>query len=234
MNQTSIFSYVKGNSNNSESVDCIEECCSNVQEAPPSKRINCDEIVKVRKWDETYLKYGFFLPDDQILNVAPQPECLICSKRLSDSALVPAKLRRHLEVNHPAYETKTISYFKHMKSSVRKQKDSFLETVKTDQDLLLTSYLLSNRILKTKKPFTLGEEVIKPALQIVTEQLLDKETERKFQNIPLSDATVNRRGFHMAEDLLEQLLYKIGKVHVMDCNWMNQRMSTAACVYKIS
>ena len=88
----------------------------------------------------------------------------------------------------------------------------FLGAVKTDQDLLLTSYRLSHHILKTKKPFTLGEEVITPALQIMAEQLLDKETERKFQTIPLSDTTVSRRGFHMAEDLLEQLLCKIGKV----------------------
>ena len=94
MKQTSIFSYVKGNSNNSKSVDCTEQCCSNVQEAPPSKRTKCDKTVKVRKWNETYLKYGFFLPDDQILNAAPQPECLICSNRLSNSALVPAKLQK--------------------------------------------------------------------------------------------------------------------------------------------
>ena len=46
----------------------------------------------------------------------------------------------------------------------------------------------------------------------MTEQLLDKKTERKFQNIFLSDTTVSRRGFHMVEDLLEQLLCKIGKV----------------------
>ena len=82
MKQTSIFSYVKGKSNNSKSVDSTEQCCSKVQEAPPSKRTKCDKTVKVRKWDETYLKYGFFLPDDQILNAAPQPECLICSNRL--------------------------------------------------------------------------------------------------------------------------------------------------------
>ena len=197
---------MKRNSNNSKGVDNIE------QEAPPSKRTKCNKTAKVKKWDETYLKYGFFLSDDQIPNVASQPECLICCKRLSNSALVPAKLQRHLEANHAAYETKTISFFKHMKSSVCKQKDSFLGAIKTDRDLLLTSYRLSHHILKTKKPFTLGKEVIKPALQIMAEQLLDKETERKFQYIPLSDTTVSRRGFYMAEDLLEQLLCKIGKV----------------------
>ena len=120
MKQSSIFSYVKQNSNNSEGVDSIE------QEAPPFKQTKCNKTTKVRKWDEAYLKYGFFLPVDQILNVAPQPKCLICCKRLSNSALVPAKLQKHLEANHAAYETKTISFFKHMKSSICKQKDSFL------------------------------------------------------------------------------------------------------------
>ena len=81
-----------------------------------------------------------------------------------------------------------------MKSSICKQKNSFLGAVKTDQDLLLTSYRLSHHILKTKKTFTLGEIVIKPALQIMAEHLLDKETERKFQNIPLSNTTVSRSG----------------------------------------
>ena len=106
------------------------------------------------------------MPDDQIPNVTPHPECLICCKRLFNSALVPAKLQRHLEANHAAYGTKTISFFKHMKNSVCKQNDLFLGAVKTDRDLLLTSYRLWHYILKTK-PFTLGEEVIKPALQIV-------------------------------------------------------------------
>ena len=152
------------------------------------------------------------MPVDQIPNVAPQPKCLICCKRLSNSAMVPAKLQRPLEANHAAYETKTISFFKHIRNSVCKQKDSFLGAVKNDQDLLLTSYQLSHHILKTKKLFSLDEEVIKPALQIVEEQLLDKETKRKFQNIPLSDTTVSRRRFHKAEHLLKQLLCKIGKV----------------------
>ena len=64
MKQSSIFFYVKRNSSNSEGVDSIE------QEAPFSKRTKCNKTAKVRKWDKTYLKYGFFLPDDQIPNVA--------------------------------------------------------------------------------------------------------------------------------------------------------------------
>ena len=41
-----------------------------VKETPPLKRIKCNSIANVRKWEDTYLSYGFFLLDDQILNVA--------------------------------------------------------------------------------------------------------------------------------------------------------------------
>jgi len=70
MKQNSIFSYVKRNKNNSEGVDGNEQCSSNVKEAPDPKRTKCNSIPKIRKSDDTYLRYGFFVPDDQILNVA--------------------------------------------------------------------------------------------------------------------------------------------------------------------
>ena len=41
MKQSSIFFYVKRNSNNSEGVDRIE------QEVPPSKRTKCNETAKL-------------------------------------------------------------------------------------------------------------------------------------------------------------------------------------------
>jgi len=61
---------VKRNNNNSEGVDGNEQCSSNVKEAHDPKRTKCNSIAKIRKSDDTYFRYGFFLPDDQILNVA--------------------------------------------------------------------------------------------------------------------------------------------------------------------
>jgi len=69
MKQDSIFSYVKWK-NNSEGVYLNEQCSSNVKEAPNRKRTKCSAIVKVTKWNVTYFRYGFFLLDGQILNVA--------------------------------------------------------------------------------------------------------------------------------------------------------------------
>jgi len=58
------------NNNNSEGVDGNEQCSLNVQQGPDQKRTKCNSIANVRKLLDTYLWYGFFLPDDQILNVA--------------------------------------------------------------------------------------------------------------------------------------------------------------------
>ena len=40
-----------------------DQCSSNVKEAPDPKRIKCNSIVKVRKWDDTYFRYASFLPN---------------------------------------------------------------------------------------------------------------------------------------------------------------------------
>jgi len=70
MKQNSIFSYVKRHNNNSEGVNGNEQCSSNVKEAPDPKRTKYNSTAKVRKWDDTYFRYWFFLPDDEILNAA--------------------------------------------------------------------------------------------------------------------------------------------------------------------
>jgi len=72
MKQNSIFSYVKRNNNNSEGVDGNEQRSSNVKEAPHPKRTKCNSIAKVRKWDDTYFRYGFFLPDAECSGYVPE------------------------------------------------------------------------------------------------------------------------------------------------------------------
>jgi len=69
MKKNSIFAYEKRNNNNSEGVDGNQQCRSNVNEAPNPKGTKCKSIAKVRKWNDAYVRYGFFLPDDQILNL---------------------------------------------------------------------------------------------------------------------------------------------------------------------
>jgi len=71
MKQNSTFSYVKRN-NNSEGVDGNEQCSSNVKEAPNPNRTKCNSTAKVRKWDDTHLRYGFFLGNFECSRCIPE------------------------------------------------------------------------------------------------------------------------------------------------------------------
>jgi len=40
------------------------------EKAPDPKRTKYNSIANIRNWDDTYFRYGFIFPDDQMLNVA--------------------------------------------------------------------------------------------------------------------------------------------------------------------
>jgi len=64
---------VKRNNNNSEGVDGNEQCSPNAKEALTNpKRTKCHSAAKVRKWDDTYLRYGFFLPNSECSRYVPE------------------------------------------------------------------------------------------------------------------------------------------------------------------
>jgi len=83
---------------------------SNISE----KSIVVPEIIelkpsKKRKYDESYLQFGFS-PVGTVEK--PDGQCVICNVILQNSSLAPAKLKRHLETNHPNLMNKEMGYFK--------------------------------------------------------------------------------------------------------------------------
>jgi len=60
------------NNNNSEGVDGNEQCSLNVKETSDPQRTKCTSTVKVRKWDDTYLRYGFFLRNFECSSYVPE------------------------------------------------------------------------------------------------------------------------------------------------------------------
>jgi hypothetical protein len=61
---------------------------------------------KKQRYDKSYLSFG----STGIGNKdAPDAQCVRCNKILSNSSLVPNRLRRHIETNHSEYKDKGVS-----------------------------------------------------------------------------------------------------------------------------
>ena len=81
----------------------------------------------------------------------------------------------------------------------------------TKKSFLHASYLISLQIAKTKKPYTIGEELIKSCILSAAEQILGPEAARKSDSIPLSNNTVQRRIEDIAMDIEQQVIEEVKK-----------------------
>ena len=81
----------------------------------------------------------------------------------------PIKLKRHLTTRHASYAEKPLMYFERLLQSVNKQRLSMENYVFTNSKHLRASYEASYLIAKSKKPFTIGEDLVLPAAVRITE-----------------------------------------------------------------
>ena len=86
--------------------------------------------------------------------------CLICNESLASESMKPIKLKRHLTTRHASYAEKPLVYFEKLLQSMKKQKLPIETHVLTNLKHLRASYEASNLIAKSKKPFTIGEELV--------------------------------------------------------------------------
>ena len=65
-----------------------------------------------RKYNEEYIKYGFTVTTDGAGEEVPL--CLVCSTLLSNEAMKPSKLLRHMETHHVFLKAKPIEQMQPM------------------------------------------------------------------------------------------------------------------------
>ena len=78
------------------------------------------------------------------------------------------------------------------------QKKQIKQVTNSKKSFLHASYLISLQITATKQPYTFGKELVKPCILPAAEEILGPEAARKFESIPLSNNTVQRRIEDMA------------------------------------
>ena len=100
------------------------------------------------------------------------------------------------------------------KNALKIEKKIISQASTTDTSLLTAPYLISLQIAECKKPYSIGEELIKPSLIAACNEVLGQSAASKMKDVPLLNDTVQRRISDMAEDTETQFIEKIKKIEI--------------------
>ncbi len=98
-------------------------------------------------------------------------------------------------------------FFRRHKSSLGKQKlDATGAFQQQTSSVVEALYEVVLEIVKQKKPHTIGETLIKPCTLKMVKRVLGDASERKIQQIFLSNNTVKQRINEMSDDAKEKVI----------------------------
>ncbi|KAJ4939220.1 hypothetical protein JOQ06_028676 [Pogonophryne albipinna] len=158
-----------------------------------------------RRYDSEYMKYGFLYIEDK--REGPKPQCVVCSEILARESMKPSKMKRHLETKHSAYKDKPVEFFQRRLTEQRTSQQCLTSSCSKQEQALRASYLVAQRIAKSKKPPTIAEDLILPAAIDMVRELLDQSA--KLKTIPLSNDTISKRIEDMSDDIQQQTTARI-------------------------
>ena len=139
----------------------------------------------------------------------PLPECIVCGEKLSNTAMAPAKLKRHFSTKHGDLANKNVDHFKRLKEEKTIQAVNFQSNFKESDKAQEASYLVAELVAKEMKAHTIAESLIIPACQAMVKTMFGDEAEKEIKKIPLSDNTISRRISDMSEDIEANVIEKL-------------------------
>lgn len=110
-----------------------------------------------RKYNKDYIKYRYTVTDKAGEEV---PLCFVCSTVLSNEAMKPSKLLRHIETHHSSLIGKPIEYMQQMLRDFKGQQTLIRKSAKVRENALKASYVVILRVAKCKKPHTIAEQQV--------------------------------------------------------------------------
>jgi hypothetical protein len=172
-----------------------------------SKSVKSLKKRKHRKYDDSYLDFGFTSTE---VDGEERPQGVLCMKVLASECMIRIKLKRHLETTHPSIISKSCDYFSRKLKELIQQKGSFYKQASIPSNALLAYFKVAHRIGKCMKPHTIAEELILPAALDMVNIMIGESAGKLLSKVPLSNNTIRSRMQHIAEDLNDQLIGKWG------------------------
>ncbi len=90
----------------------------------------------------------------------PLPLCIVCGKKFANTAMAPAKLKRHFTTNHSHLSNKTVDCFRRLLDSQQKQRRFFEKKVTISDNAQKASYLVAELVAKKMKSHTIAESLV--------------------------------------------------------------------------
>uniref|UniRef100_A0A8C4WVN9 Uncharacterized protein n=1 Tax=Eptatretus burgeri TaxID=7764 RepID=A0A8C4WVN9_EPTBU len=164
-------------------------------------------MSKVRKWNDSYVKFGFMNVSQDGVDCA---QCLHCSVVMSNPSLRPSKLSNHRDNMHPGRKEDNIEALSAKRSRYDCEATLSKFGFRTEEKpALQSSYEVAYRIAKCKKPHTIAEDLIKPCTEKMVELMIGTEAKKKIQQVLLSNDMIRRRIDDMAADVCRQVCSEI-------------------------
>ena len=168
---------------------------------------------KKRKWNDAYVQYGFTFITEK--DGTQRPQCVLCGTMFPNSNLKPSKLNEHFKNRHGGVNAGNDIATLQVKRA-RFDRAGTLRMYgfsSPEKPILLASCEAAYQIVKSKKPHTVGEELIKPCILKIADIVLGKEAAKeaakKLQQVSLSNDVIQNRIIDMSEDILEQVIADI-------------------------
>ncbi|XP_045120470.1 protein ZBED8-like [Portunus trituberculatus] len=165
-------------------------------------------MSKKRKWNDECVKFGFTCATEK--GGTQRPQCILCTTLFSNANLKPSKFDEHFKNKHGGRDAGNGVVTLRAKKA-RFDQVGTLPTYgfsPTEKPLLRASYEAAYQIAKSKKPHTVGEELIKPCALETAKIVLGKEAEKKLQ-VFVSNDVIHNRIIDMSGDILEQVVADI-------------------------
>ena len=164
-------------------------------------------MAKSRKISESYLNMGFTSVFD---SGKEKLQCVLCCSVLSNEAMKPSKVKRHLQQKQPEHVEKDLDFFQRQKLLLKRQKLDACEYFQKQSTTSLTiSFEVTLHVPKQKKPHTNRETLVKTCPVDMVKLLFGETSAKKIQQVPLSNGTIKRRILLMSTDVKQQVIAEI-------------------------